>query len=62
MSNIAYAHPDGVTTPNAQSPPSFATTWLSKTGVMTTPALARETQRARTAANFILTGENFHGL
>lgn len=50
----SYAHPDGVTTPNAQSPPSFATTWLSKTGVITTLALARETQRARTAANFIL--------
>lgn len=51
---MTYAHPEGVTTPNAQSEPSFATTWLSKTGVMTTPALARETQRARTAVNFIL--------
>lgn len=48
-----YPHPDGVTTPIAQSPPSFATTWLSKMGVMTTPALASETQRARMAANFI---------
>lgn len=46
--------PEGVTTPNAQSPLSLATTWLSKMGVMTTPALAREAQRARMARNFIL--------
>lgn len=52
--NGTYPHPEGVTTPNAQSPPSLATTWLSKMGVMTTPALARETQRARMAVNFIL--------
>lgn len=55
---IPYAHPDGVTTPNAQSAPSFWTTWLSKTGVMTTPALASETQRARIAVNFIFAVEN----
>lgn len=53
--DFTYAHPVGVTTPNAQSPPSLATTWLSKTGVMTTPALASDTHRARMAAvNFIL--------
>lgn len=49
-----YPQPVGVTTPSAQSAPSFATTWLSKMGVMTTPADAREAQRAmRTATAFI---------
>ena len=48
----------GVTTPKAQSFDAFCTTWSAKTGVMTTPALAREAP-PQTAARIVVTNESF---
>jgi hypothetical protein len=49
-----YAQPWGVVTPKAQSSPCLGTIWSSKTGVLTTPALAREAHSAaKNNATFI---------
>lgn len=45
-----HAHPAGVVTPSAQSSPALGTTWSGLTGVMTTPALASDTQKASAVA------------
>lgn len=52
------AQPSGVVTPKKQSPEFFWMTWFWKTGVMTTPADAREAAAAmrRAKAVFMLDG------